>query len=450
MKLTDLKDADYNPRSITDVSLEGLKFAMEEFGDLSGIVHNKRTGNLVCGHQRMKGLREKHGKKLIMIKQEDAERPFAILTPGGDRFPVRVVDWPIEKEKAGNLAANNPHTQGAFTAAAIPMLKELEIGSPQLLTDLNLEPLKVDLIDAFKDSGPEVEGETDPDEVPKPPKKAITKSGDIWQLGNHRILCADSTSKEAAKLLLKNKVAAMLVTSPPYWAGQEYDDKPGIDGAREFMRAICKAWKATVRRRIIINTGHTIDANLTEDGRVAVRILLDSEWVNAWDENGWNLRHRRFWIKGGEVHGAGPRTDIIEDSCETLLTFWRVGHSENGQEVVNEPWPVAGHWAIPGVGKNVVGDDHPCPYPVVIPGRFIQIYSVPGDIVIDPFIGSGTTVIAAEQYGRCCYGTELEPLYVDVTVKRWENFTGKRAKCIKAKKTKGQGRKKGKKKSARA
>lgn len=158
MKIEDLKDSNYNPRTITDESLKSLKFSMEEFGDLSGIVFNKATGNLVAGHQRLRGLKEKFGKKLRMVKQKDAERPQAIITPGGDRFPVRVVEWDLRKEKAANLAANNPHLQGNFTGEVIELIEELEVHAEQLSVDIRLSDLAKDYLSNIETE----EGVTDP------------------------------------------------------------------------------------------------------------------------------------------------------------------------------------------------------------------------------------------------------------------------------------------------
>jgi hypothetical protein len=158
MKIDDLKDSSYNPRTITDESLKSLKFSMEEFGDLSGLVFNKATGNLVAGHQRLRGLKEKFGKKLRMVKQKDAERPQAVITPSGDRFPVRVVEWDLTKEKAANLAANNPHLTGEFTSAVIGMIEELEVDAEQLSVDIRLSDLAKDYFSNIETE----EGVTDP------------------------------------------------------------------------------------------------------------------------------------------------------------------------------------------------------------------------------------------------------------------------------------------------
>lgn len=133
-RLEDLTPAPYNPRGITDAALAGLGASLEEFGDISGIVWNQRTGNLVCGHQRLRSLRERHDGDLRMSRG-------TIHTPDGERFAVRVVDWPIEKEKAANIAANNPHIEGDFNQELDELIDELSGDLPELVVDLRIDEL---------------------------------------------------------------------------------------------------------------------------------------------------------------------------------------------------------------------------------------------------------------------------------------------------------------------
>lgn len=128
MKITDLKPAPYNPRSMTDDSMNGLDASIATFGDLSGIVFNKRSGFLVTGHQRLQVLQDKHGGKLKIEKGK-------IVCPGGDAFPIRVVDWDEQKEKAANVTANNPFITGHYNE------QELET----IISELNDSDLEFDL-----------------------------------------------------------------------------------------------------------------------------------------------------------------------------------------------------------------------------------------------------------------------------------------------------------------
>lgn len=272
-------------------------------------------------------------------------------------------------------------------------------------------------------------GRADPDDAPDPPVIPVSVLGDVWLLGRHRLVCGDCTDADVAETALgADAVVTMLVTSPPYWAKQDYDDMPGIDSAVAFCSRVAETWSGRVRRRIVVNTGTTTENAIDPKGRPGVRIMLDSLWGAAFAAAGWSLRNRRAWVKAGPNPNVAPVGDAVDQSWETLLTFWRAGKNEGGQERVNEAWSTSGYFdGINGVGKNVVGTDHPCPFPVEIPSRFIRLYSKPDDTVAEPFSGSGTTIIAAEMTGRVCYAIEIAPQYVDVAVRRWEAFTGKRA-----------------------
>jgi DNA modification methylase len=151
-------------------------------------------------------------------------------------------------------------------------------------------------------------------------------------------------------------------------------------------------------------------------------------WTAAMSSAGWDLRNRRVWVKSGPNPNTAPHIDAVDQSWETMLTYWRAGHTAGGQERVSEPWSIAGYFDdIKGVGKDVVGDDHPCPYPVELPRRFILLYSKPGDVVAEPFAGSGTTILAGEITGRTVHAAELDPKYVDVSISRWQSLSGDQA-----------------------
>ena len=499
MKIADLKDAEYNPRSITEASLEGLKFAMEEFGDLSGNVHTKKTGNLDCGHQRMKGLREKHGNKLKMKKQRDTERPWVVVTPSGDRYPVRVVDWPIQKEKAANLAANNPHTQGAFTSDAIPMLKALEVDAPELVTNLNLAPLHVDLVDAFSGEVQD-DGSTDEDAVPEPPDKAKTKKGDLWILGRHRLFCGDSSSAKDVNRLLEGAKIHLVNTDPPYNVKVEPRSNNAIAAglssfvqsdpklSKEFKRDAARGGEQRPRGKKKKTATHHQGLDLArrpgakdpthkklraKDRPLENDFLTDAEFdkmLLAWFGNISRVlvAGRGFYIWGGyanlgnypaplEKCGLYFSQGVVWDKEHPVLTRkdfmgafeicfygWKKGAAHKWFGPTN----ATDLWHLKKISPNKM--IHLTEKPVELAERAIGYSSQIDENVLDLFGGSGSTLIACERMDRNAFLMELDELYCDVIVQRWENYTGKKAKCIKAKKTKGQPRKKGKKKNAPA
>ena len=145
MRLSDLKEAPYNPRTISQSEFNGLKNSLSLFGDLSGITFNKTTGNLVSGHQRAKVLQDKYGDlEIVMVSDEEGY----FSTPEGN-FKVRFVEWDLLKEKAGNIAANSQEISGKNTAGLIPLVEELSLEAPDLVSNLridaiNLQPLSTD------------------------------------------------------------------------------------------------------------------------------------------------------------------------------------------------------------------------------------------------------------------------------------------------------------------
>lgn len=271
------------------------------------------------------------------------------------------------------------------------------------------------------DPGPQI------DKAAELQKKWGTKRGQLWSItssttcgGWHSLLCGDSTNPiDVARVMGDDGKAALFMTSPPYWAKQAYDTQPGMEAVRLFMRAIVGVWLPFVSRRCCVVTGNTNETSIDKGGECSVRVMLDAEWADAFAEMQWPLRHRRVWVKGGALAHIGPMNDSCDQSCEYLLTFFASGHNAGGQERVDEPWAQSGFWDdLPGGGESVVGNNHPCPYPVEIPARFIKLYSVAGDAIAEPFSGSGATIVAAEQTGRLCRGIEIEPKYVAVALER--------------------------------
>ena len=141
-KLSHLKEADYNPREISDEALTGLTVSIDEFGDLSGIVFNRQTGNLVAGHQRVKALKEKYGDLDIS--------ELGIILPNNELFKVRYVDWDPIKEKTANIAANNPHIQGEFTSDLKLIIDELKLEVPDLTIGLKIYEIEIPILSEMK------------------------------------------------------------------------------------------------------------------------------------------------------------------------------------------------------------------------------------------------------------------------------------------------------------
>lgn len=147
MKLSELKPAAYNPRTISAQAFTGLKFSLAEFGDISGIVFNRTTGNLVAGHQRVKALHEQYGDLNF--------NGDGIVTPNGERFAVRFVEWPLAKERAANVAANAPTIAGEFTAELAGVLSEIKIESPRAFDAMQFQDVEFPQFDEVVEVYPE-------------------------------------------------------------------------------------------------------------------------------------------------------------------------------------------------------------------------------------------------------------------------------------------------------
>ena len=255
------------------------------------------------------------------------------------------------------------------------------------------------------------EGLTDPDDVPEVPEEATTQPGDLWLLGEHRLLCGDATVATDVERLLGGGVPLLMVTDPPY--GVQYDP----------------AWRA--RLGVNLNTGKL--GKVANDDR--------ADWRDAWAL----FPGAVAYVWHDALHAAEVQTSLevsgFEMRSQIIWAKDRFALSRGHYHWQHEPcWYAVrkggkGYWAgdrsqttlwrIPA--REDAGHGHGTQKPVECMRRPIENNSSPGQLVYDPFLGSGTTLIAAEQTGRVCYGTELSPRYCDVIVRRWEEFTGKKA-----------------------
>lgn len=283
------------------------------------------------------------------------------------------------------------------------------------IQELELEGFDVSLVGFDTDEISELlsksasEGLTDEDDVPETPLQPSSRLGDVWLLGQHRVMCGDSTSVEEVKKLMNGKLADLWITDPPYnvnYVGKTSDaltiqnDSKTDEDFRIFLRNCCAS----------------ADANMKE-GAVFYIWHADSEGFNfrgACQDIGWKVRQCLIWVKSVLVMG---RQDY-QWKHEPCLYGWKegAGHywsSDRKQTTTLE------------YKKPSRNGEHPTMKPTEIFAYLIGNSSRIGDVVLDSFGGSGTTAIACEQLGRISMIMELDPKYVDVIVKRWQDFTGK-------------------------
>ena len=246
---------------------------------------------------------------------------------------------------------------------------------------------------------------TDPDEVPATPKEAKTKTGDLYQLGSHRLLCGDATKKEDVERLMGGEKAEMVFTDPPYGVGydggvQTPRDKLCGDQNTDLYAPCCS----------MAMTFSVVDAPLYLWHAGVKGIAAAAAAAAA----GWEIRSEIIWNKNQAQYGA--LSAQYKQKHEPAYYCFKCGHSARWVGSTKEVTV----WDIDRASKN---EFHPTQKAVELATRAIGNHDAKS--VLDLFLGSGTTMIACEQLDRKCFGIEIDPLYVDVCVKRWEDFTGR-------------------------
>lgn len=390
-KLYQLKGYEFNPRTLSDNEYAALKKSLERF-DLAEIPAINTDNKIIAGHQRIKILSELYGgDHTIDVRVPNRKLTNKEFQEYNIRSNKNTGSWDFD------ILANNFEIDDLFDWG----FKENEL-------DINLWQPNID--------------ENKLDDVPLPNKKAITKQGDIFLLnGKHRVMCGDSTLGDDVTKLMNNKKANLIVTSPPYWVGKEYEREKTEDEINSFISESVKNFVIAVDEnysRIIINTGTSRAASLKNEKNPRTILLLD-KWVNEFYKHNWYLRHIRHWIKGGgSLNGHRPKSpivDVIYQGIEYLLTFYCINGKSRGQNKVSEGWAQQSNWT------DINGDrqENRAGYPVELPIRYIKLYSLVDEIIFEPYAGNGTNFIACEQTKRICYGMEIEPVYVDVILKRY-------------------------------
>jgi len=256
-----------------------------------------------------------------------------------------------------------------------------------------------------------VEGLTDPDEVPEVPADPVTQLGDLWILGEHRLLCGDSTKAEDMQRLMDGELADLWLTDPPYNVAYQGKTKEALTIENDQM-------SDSNFRSFLVSSYAAADEHMKLGASFYIW-HADSEGFNfrgAAHDIGWQVRQCLIWNKQTMVMG---RQDY-HWKHEPCLYGWKKGaahnwHNDRKQTTVLE------------FDRPSRSTEHPTMKPVELIEYCMGNSSTNGQIVLDSFLGSGSTLIAAEKTGRKCYGMELDPKYCDVIVKRWEDFTGKKA-----------------------
>lgn len=373
-----------NSRTHGEAQIAKIASSIKEFGFINPVITDGKNG-IVAGHGRVLAAQKLGLKDLPCIEAKH-------LT---------------ETQKRAYVIADNRMALDAGWDA--DMLK-VELGELKGLNfDLALTGFELGEIDAFL--ADKTEGLTDPDEVPEAPARAVTVPGDVWILGKHRLRCGDSTSAMDVEALLAGVKPHLMVTDPPY--GVEYDPewrtRAGVGGPGVAKGKVLNDDKADWREAWALFPGDV--AYVWHADRFSHRVAESLEACN------FEMRALIIWGKNQLVIGRGHYHSQHEP-CWYAVREKGTGHWLGDRKQTTL-------WKIDKPQKSETG--HGTQKPVECMKRPIENNSSPGQAVYEPFSGSGTTIIAGEMTGRCVFAMELNPPYVDVAIKRWQDFTGQKA-----------------------
>ncbi len=382
-----------NPRRISEETLDNLKESLVQYGFIQPVIYNKRTNQIVGGHQRVKAA----------VKQSLTE------------IPVIYVNWSKKKQKSANLALNRISGEWDYLKLE-DYIKSIDLEEKDIddlddyttgfteedlkeISELNLEEIEEDNFDA----------ESEAARIKKPK----TKPGDLYILdGKHRLLCGDSTKKENVDCLLNKIIPVLMVTDPPYGVNydpmwrEEFDGNLGtratgkvnndelIDWSRAyklFPGDIAYIWHAGVHSK-------TVNQNLEDCNFIIISQII---WVK-----------QHFVFSRGDYHWQ-------HEPCWYAVRKGK-NHNWQGARDQSTTWQISNNSAFSKEKEERTG--HSTQKPLECMAKPIKNNTKIDDIIYDPFLGSGTTLIAAEKFNRTCYGLEIDPIYCDVIIERYKKL----------------------------
>jgi DNA modification methylase len=373
-----------NPRKLKDSAIEKVAKSIKEFGFRQPIVVDTNR-IIVVGHTRYRA-----SKKL-----------------GLKEVPITIAENLTQEQiNAYRIADNRTNEEAEWDLELLKTeIKELE------LADFNLDLTGFDEDQLNNMLFEEKQGLTDEDEVPEAPEEPITKLGDIWKLGKHKLICGDSTILNNYEKLFNENKADLLMTDPPYNVDYEGKTKDKLTiqndskNDDDFLQFLTDAFNNCA---IHLKLGCSF-------------YIFHSDWYGlefrqSIKNSDLELKQNLIWAKNSMVMG---RQDY-QWQHEPCLYGWKRGASHSWYSDRKQTTIIK--YDRPSKSKL-----HPTMKPVGLVEYLIKNSSKQEDIILDPFLGSGTTLMACEKQGRICYGVELDPKYCDVIVKRWEEFTGFKA-----------------------
>lgn len=346
-----------NPNKHPDEQIERLAKIIDYQGQRSPVIVSKRSGFIVVGHGRLAAM-----KKL-----------------GAEKVAVNYQDFIDEAQEYAHVTADNAIAEWASLDLSEINKEMLDLGPDLDIDLLGLKDFVIEPIEKF-------EAQTDEDAVPEV-EDPITKRGDIWLLGNHRVMCGDSTNPEHLEILTQGSNVDLIHTDPPY--GMSAVSKSGV---------LSKNYSSDI-------IGDS-DTSAAKDSFTLAQELFPNSKQIWWGANYYSsvLPDSECWLVWDKNNGQSDQTD-----CELAWANFR---------------SVVRQFTQSSEKRNRV---HPTQKPVSLMEWIIKRFKYSGSNVLDLFLGSGSTLIAAEKNNIKCYGMELDEKYCDVIVNRWQNYTGKEA-----------------------
>lgn len=388
-----------NPRKISAAAVDKVAASIKEFGFRQPIVVD-REGVIIVGHTRL----------------------LAARKLGLDVVPVHVAEnLTPAQARAYRLLDNRSHDETTWDEALLgPELLDLK----GMELDLSLTGFDVREIDTAIAAATQREEVIDV-AAPEPPKNPVSVAGDLWLLGRHRLLCGDSTSVVDVKRLCGSRRAVLVATDPPYAVSYKGGEHPGPKATKNERD---KNWS---------DQYWDVIENAPQFFKLFIQTAINQAALPnaAWYI--WHASARQSDLESAmRACGFQVHQQIIWFKSRAVLTYshfmWQhepcfYGWIKGKQPARRPPADARSVWQIESKIEDGVTGVHPTQKPIEIFARPIQYHTVPGDLIYEPFAGSGTAVVAAEQLGRTCCAMEISPAFVDVIIERWQKLTGKRA-----------------------
>lgn len=378
-----------NARLHGERNLNSIRDSLRAFGQVEALVVQKGTGKVIGGNGRLEVLRAE-GAENVDVVELDIDNTRATALGIALNRTAELAEW------------DTPALEGLLESIEADGFDIAEIGfSPSDMGDMG-------------DSG--TQGEIEEDEAPDPPKNPVTKTGDVWTLGRHRVVCGDSF--ECLPVVMRGERADLVFSDPPYNCADVMSESFYKGTGSPRMKELSGTdWDKGFGIKKALSA---ISPYRPKDGSVYIctsHMLAPAIWSWMGDE-GAGFYGYCVWVKRNPMPSLSKRHWTWGTELIAYAVF--------GKHAFN--FPDEGHalswWDITNTKRS---SEHPTEKPVAVPARAIEHSSSLGDSVLDPYLGSGTTLIAAEQLGRICLGSEMNPAYVDVIVERWQNLTGGKA-----------------------